>query len=193
MLVKLCKGLIFCRVYINRQTAAAHQRVFEEIKAIVQEDTGAALKWRHLHGTSPDGPYGDMVLSWTADQHRGQAKGQSLILRPRLILMAVPTAGLGLHLQKLASNMPLKSDLHEPERNIQDLSPYEHLGRVFRICIVHDFRNIKKCAVPEEVRWLMRGLVCIEHEDWDGTLALIREKGGKAGNGKWTSYSMLLI
>ncbi|KAJ7232408.1 hypothetical protein C8J57DRAFT_1533133 [Mycena rebaudengoi] len=28
-------SLIFCRVYINRQTAAAHQRVFEEIEAIM--------------------------------------------------------------------------------------------------------------------------------------------------------------
>ncbi|KAF8179521.1 hypothetical protein K438DRAFT_1908313 [Mycena galopus ATCC 62051] len=157
-------SLIFCRVYINRQTAAAHQRVFEEIEAIVQEDTGEGMKWRHLHGTSLDATYGNMVLSWTADQHRGQAKG------------------LGLHLQKLASNMPNKPDLHQPQRNIQDLDPYEHLARVFRICIVHDFRNVKKCAVSEEVRWLMRGLVCLEHDDWEGTLATIREKGGKAGN-----------
>ncbi|KAJ6506213.1 hypothetical protein C8R47DRAFT_1241345 [Mycena vitilis] len=157
-------SLIFCRVYLNRQTAAAHQRIFEEIEAIVQEDTGKALKWRHLHGMSADGVYGDMVLSWTADQHRGQAKG------------------LGLHLQKLASKMPLKPDLHEPERNIQDLTPYEHLSRVFRVCIVHDFRNIQKCQVSDEVKWLMRSLVCVEHDDWDGTLGMIREKGGKAGN-----------
>ncbi|KAF8214712.1 hypothetical protein K438DRAFT_1749805 [Mycena galopus ATCC 62051] len=94
----------------------------------------------------------------------------------------VTTFGLGLHLQKLASNMPNKPDLHQPQRNIQDLDPYEHLARVFRICIVHDFRNIKKCAVSEEVRWLMRGLACLEHDDWEGTLATIREKGGKAGN-----------
>jgi len=87
-------------------------------------------------------------------------------------------------LQKLASNMPNKPDLHQPQRNIQDLNPYEHLARVFRICVVHDFRNIKKCAVSEEVRWLMRGLVCLEHDDWEGTLATIREKGGKAGNGE---------
>ncbi|KAJ6484352.1 hypothetical protein C8R47DRAFT_1072982 [Mycena vitilis] len=157
-------SLIFCRVYLNRQTAAAHQRIFEEIEAIVQEDTGKTLKWRHLHGTSVDGVYGDMILSWTADQHRGQAKG------------------LGLHLQRLASKMPLKPDLHEPERNIQDLTPYEHLSRVFRVCIVHDFRNIQKCQVSDEVKWLMRSLVCVEHEDWDGALGMIREKGGKAGN-----------
>ncbi|KAJ6467649.1 hypothetical protein C8R47DRAFT_1303282 [Mycena vitilis] len=159
-------SLIFCRVYINRQNAAAHQRVFEEIEAIVKEDTGMSLKWRHLHAEKADGSdgYKDMILSWTADQHRGQAKG------------------LGLHLQKLASQMPLKADLYEPGRNIQDLDPYEHLRRTFRVCVVHDFRNIKKCAVSDEVRWLMRSLVCIEHDDWDGTLSMIREKGGKAGN-----------
>ncbi|KAJ7212425.1 hypothetical protein C8J57DRAFT_1097238, partial [Mycena rebaudengoi] len=159
-------SLIFCRVYITRQSAAAHQRVFEEIEAIVKEDTGKSLKWRHLHASSTDGSdgYRDLILSWTADQHRGQAKR------------------LGLHLQKLASNMAIKADLHEPERNIQDLDPYDHLRRIFRICTVHDFRNINKCAVPEDVRWLMRGLVCIEHDDWDGTLLDIREKGGKPGN-----------
>ncbi|KAJ7646081.1 hypothetical protein DFH06DRAFT_1300851 [Mycena polygramma] len=90
--------------------------------------------------------------------------------------------GLGLHLQRLALKMPLKPDLHEPERNIQDLTPYEHLSRVFRVCIVHDFRNIQKCQVSDEVKWLMRSLVCVEHDDWDGTLAMIRQKGGKAGN-----------
>ncbi|KAJ7020865.1 hypothetical protein C8F04DRAFT_1403338 [Mycena alexandri] len=156
-------SLIFCRVYVNRQSAVAHQRVFDEIEAIVKEDTGEGLKWRHIHGAL-DGVYNGMVLSWTADQHRGQAKG------------------LGLHLQKVASQLPLKQDLHEPARNIQDLTPYEHLRRLFRICVVHDFRNIKKCAVSDEVRWLMRSLVCIEHDDWDGTLAAIREKGGKVGN-----------
>lgn len=96
--------------------------------------------------------------------------------------------GLGLHLQQVASLLPLKQDLHEPERNIQDLTPYEHLSRLFRVCIVHDFRNIKKCAVSDEVRWLMRSLVCIEHDDWDGTLVAIREKGGKAGNGEQADY-----
>ncbi|KAJ7823047.1 hypothetical protein B0H14DRAFT_2518729 [Mycena olivaceomarginata] len=159
-------SLIFCRIYINRQTAAAHQRVFEEIEAIVKEDTGKSLKWRHLHATSTDSSegYGDLILSWTADQHRGQAKG------------------LGLHLQKLASNMPRKADLHQPERDIQDLNPYDHLRRIYRICTVHNFRNIKKCSVSDEVRWLMRSLVCMEHDDWDGTLLKIRENGGKAGN-----------
>ncbi|KAJ7112746.1 hypothetical protein C8R43DRAFT_961743 [Mycena crocata] len=79
--------------------------------------------------------------------------------------------------------MQAKQDLHEPERNIQDLLPYDHLRRIFRICLVHDFRNINKCAVSETVRWLMRSLACIEHDDWEGTLLRIRDEGGKAGNG----------
>lgn len=29
----------------------------------------------------------------------------------------------------------------------------------------------------------MRNLVCVEHDNWDNTLAMIRQKGGKAGNG----------
>ncbi|KAJ7660838.1 hypothetical protein DFH06DRAFT_1400218 [Mycena polygramma] len=38
------------------------------------------------------------------------------------------------------------------------------------------------CCHSDEVKWLMRSLVCVEHDDWDGTLAMIRQKGGKAGN-----------
>ncbi|KAK6981751.1 hypothetical protein R3P38DRAFT_2578154, partial [Favolaschia claudopus] len=159
-------SLIFCRVYINRQSAVAHQRVFEEIELIVKEATGKTLKWRHLHASRAEAPneYGSLILSWTADQHRGQAKG------------------LGLHLQKLASNMEPKLDLHEPHRTIQDLNPYDHLRRLYRVCTVHNSRNINKCPVSEDIRWLMRSLVCIEHEDWDGAVLEIREKGGKAGN-----------
>ncbi|KAJ7149249.1 hypothetical protein C8R43DRAFT_888121 [Mycena crocata] len=159
-------SLIFCRVYINRQSAAAHQRVFEEIEAIVKEDTGKSLKWRHLHATSIDDSdgYSEMIISWTADQHRGQAQGKFCHVK-LCTLLTFP-----------------KPDLHEPERNIQDLLPYDHLRRIFRICLVHDFRNINKCAVSETVRWLMRSLACIEHDDWEGTLLRIRDEGGKAGN-----------
>ncbi|KAF8157351.1 hypothetical protein K438DRAFT_1986670 [Mycena galopus ATCC 62051] len=102
-------SLIYCRIYLNRMTAQAHQRIFEEIEAIVFEDTGRRLKWHHLHATSLEDSLDCMILSWTGDQHRGQAKG------------------LGLHLQKLASSMPRKRDLYDTQRFLQDLSPYEHL------------------------------------------------------------------
>ncbi|KAJ7636168.1 hypothetical protein B0H17DRAFT_1149566 [Mycena rosella] len=44
-------NVIFCRVYITCYTAAAHQRIFEELECIVLADTGSELRWRHLHAT----------------------------------------------------------------------------------------------------------------------------------------------
>ncbi|KAJ6455123.1 hypothetical protein C8R47DRAFT_1251161 [Mycena vitilis] len=52
-------SLIFCRVFLNRQTTVAHQHVFTAIHNIIYEDTG---------------DFDNMVLEWAADQHRGQAK-----------------------------------------------------------------------------------------------------------------------
>jgi hypothetical protein len=43
--------------------------------------------------------------------------------------------------------------------------------------------NIKKSAVLEDVKNLMRSLVCVVHDDFDGTVQEIVEKGGKAGLG----------
>ncbi|KAJ6505572.1 hypothetical protein C8R45DRAFT_1091275 [Mycena sanguinolenta] len=155
-------SIIYCRIYLNRMTAQAHQHVFEEIEGIVLEDTGKRLQWHHLHATSLENGLDSMILSWTADQHRGQAKG------------------LGLHLQKLASCMPPKRDMYETERLLQELSPYEHLHRNFRVCTMHYFRLVKLCATTEQVRWLMRSLVCMEHPDWDSTIQMISIHGGKA-------------
>lgn len=66
-------AVTYCRVYLNRQTAAAHQLIFEKIEAIIIEDTGQPLKWRHLHANSPTDLAG--ILQWAGDQHGGQAKG----------------------------------------------------------------------------------------------------------------------
>ncbi|KAJ7508004.1 hypothetical protein B0H11DRAFT_2218004 [Mycena galericulata] len=68
-------SIIFVRIFLNRMSALAHQRVFEEIEAIVLEDTGHHLRWHHLHASSAEDGLDCMILSWTADQHRGQAKG----------------------------------------------------------------------------------------------------------------------
>ncbi|KAJ7210251.1 hypothetical protein C8J57DRAFT_1257262 [Mycena rebaudengoi] len=134
--------------------------------------------------------YGDMVLSWTADQHRGQAKGDevqlvdqntssiqflglglhlqkiasNMPLKPDLHqhTSSIQFLGLGLHLQKIASNMPLKPDLHQPERNIQDLNPYEHL------CASIPRLYHPRFSKHQKMRCIGR--------------ASIREKGGKAGN-----------
>lgn len=91
--------------------------------------------------------------------------------------------GLGLHLQALATKQPNKLDLHEPLRLLITLTVYEHLHRLLRLCTVHGKRNIRKCAVPEEVKNLMRSLMCLTHHDWDGTVKAIQERGGKAGAG----------
>jgi hypothetical protein len=154
--------VIFCRVYLNRQSAFAHHRVFQEIAKIVQQDTGQSLRWRHLHAQSLD-DYDGMILHWAVDQHGGQAKG------------------LGLYLQELASQEPDKYDLHQTDRKLTSLSPYEHLHRVLRLCTVHTMRNIRKCNVSEDVRNLMRSLMCVRHPNWDETLQAIQEQGGKAG------------
>ncbi|KAJ7711771.1 hypothetical protein B0H16DRAFT_1480052 [Mycena metata] len=133
-------SVIFCRVFVNRQSAFAHQHIFAALEEIVFEDT------------------------WAGDQHRGQAKG------------------LGLHLQSIAAKIPTKADLHEPDHTIQSLGPYEHLGRLFRLCSNHYYRNVKATPVSEEVWCLMRSLLCLEHPDWEGTLDKIRTQGRKAGN-----------
>ncbi|KAF8176638.1 hypothetical protein K438DRAFT_71132 [Mycena galopus ATCC 62051] len=153
-------SVIFCRIYLNRQTAAAHQHIFHEIEKLVYIDTGFTLQWRHLHATSLDDWEG-MILHWAVDQHRGQAKG------------------LGLHLWDLAQALDGAMDLHEVTRPLASLTPYEHLVRILRLCVVHFHRRIKSCNVSEEVRQLMRSLVCISHTDWDGTIARIKQLGGK--------------
>ncbi|KAJ7145085.1 hypothetical protein C8R43DRAFT_890873 [Mycena crocata] len=155
-------SVTFCRVFLNRQTAVAHRCVFEAIHSVVLEDTGQHLKWRHLDGSHLE-DYKDLILQWGADQHRGQAKG------------------LGLYLQRRAASMPPKADLHEPWRLIQDLTPYEHLHRVYRICSNHYLRKVTESSVSREVKRLMRSLLCVEHLDWTGTLTAIQDKGGKTG------------
>jgi hypothetical protein len=71
-------GITLCRVFLNRETAIAHQRVFEAIDDILKEDTGDSLRWRHIHGQGSNDVSSGMVLLWMADQHRGQAKGEQI-------------------------------------------------------------------------------------------------------------------
>ncbi|KAJ7029938.1 hypothetical protein C8F04DRAFT_1368646 [Mycena alexandri] len=68
-------AVVFCRIFLNRQTAVAHQKIIQAIEDIVLEDTGTQLQWRHIHGTKID-DYGGKILQWAGDQHSGQAKGQ---------------------------------------------------------------------------------------------------------------------
>ncbi|KAJ6619590.1 hypothetical protein B0H10DRAFT_1946643 [Mycena sp. CBHHK59/15] len=99
-------SVVFCRVFLNRQTAVAH----------LHNNTGKNLQWHHIHSDEPEDDYGGKILQW---------------------------AGLGLYLQRLAQAFPDKYDLYE-------------------------------------VHQLMRSLVCILHNDWDGTVDKILSLGGKA-------------
>lgn len=102
--------------------------------------------------------------------------------------------GIGLHLQKLCHQDPQllqKQGLHETHRLLVELSPYDHLHRLFRLCTVHFMRNIRRCQVDEEVRHMMRSLMCLRHPDWDGTIQAICERGGKPAIGTVSSISTL--
>ncbi|KAF9061884.1 hypothetical protein BDP27DRAFT_1428444 [Rhodocollybia butyracea] len=157
----LDSSIVYCRVYVNRQTAVAHHRIFSVIDDIVFADTGTCLKWRHLHGMDLNDFCG--ILHFAGDQHGGQAKG------------------LGLHLLARSKETPEKYDLHKPRRLLSSLLVYKHLHRVFRLCDAHFKRNITKCKVPDEVKQKMQSLSCISHPNFEQTVQEIRSEGGKAG------------
>ncbi|KAF7294020.1 hypothetical protein MKEN_01448100 [Mycena kentingensis (nom. inval.)] len=157
-------GNIICytRILLNRQTAAAHLFAFQLIHHLVFQDTQRQLQWRHIDAQSIHEEAG--VLHFVMDQHGGQAKG------------------FGQYLQWLCQNAPPKLDLHEPHRLLSSLDPYEQLRRVARYCVAHAIRNINKVKLApeaEHVRALMKGLICMRHPDWDGTIARIQQEGGK--------------
>ncbi|KZP03707.1 hypothetical protein FIBSPDRAFT_768547 [Athelia psychrophila] len=155
-------AVTYCRVYVNRQSAAAHALIFRKIEDIVRQDTGQQLKWRHLDADSEEDHCG--ILQWMGDQHRGQAKG------------------LGLHLQSRAALLPPdRRDIYEPHRALAALSDYDHLRRIFRLCSLHAKRNIKTTAVSDSVKNKMRSLICMTHPNFEGCLEEIVEEGGKAG------------
>ncbi|KAJ7727275.1 hypothetical protein B0H14DRAFT_3518892 [Mycena olivaceomarginata] len=161
-------SVVFCRVYLTRHTAAAHQLIFHEINKIVYHNTGRALHWRHLHGRDP-------MIFLLGSFYTGARTNTGAKQKSESIL------GLGLHLVERAAELPAdRMDMHEPERSLRSLGPYDHLRRVYRVCKVHNYRNIQQCAVPEHVRQLMRSLTCIRHADWQGAIDQILRDGGKA-------------
>lgn len=93
--------------------------------------------------------------------------------------------GFGMYLMDCCASDALqqKQDMYEPTRTLSELSPYDHLKRIYRLCDIHQYRRIRQRAVPESVRHLMRSLICISHSSWDDTLDHIRAEGGKAGQG----------
>ncbi|KAJ3869996.1 hypothetical protein EV359DRAFT_28895 [Lentinula novae-zelandiae] len=159
-------AVVYARAYLNRQTAEAHKIMLLEIDRIVYEDTGKHIQYRHLHSTSRDNIEFPGILSWSVDQHRGQAKG------------------IGEYLQAVAPYQ--KYDLYEPTKLLSELGPYEHLRRILRLCFAHYARNIQKSVVSQEVKDAMFSLHGVIHKDgteasWQATLSFIEKEGKKAG------------
>ncbi|KAK0449904.1 hypothetical protein EV421DRAFT_1704284 [Armillaria borealis] len=156
-------SIVFCRALLNSQSAAAHKHLFDKIWHLVLQDTGELLQYRHLHSPSLSDHHG--ILHWAADQDGGQAKG------------------LGLHLQQIARTEinHNRMDLSELNRRLWDLSPYEHLHRIYRLCTAHLCRNIQSSSAPDFTKQQMRTLICITHPAWDLTVDEIWASG-KAGN-----------
>ncbi|KAJ3849270.1 hypothetical protein EV368DRAFT_47649, partial [Lentinula lateritia] len=159
-------AVVYARAYLNRQTAEAHKIMLLEIDRIVYEDTGKRIQYRHLHATSSDNIEFPGILSWSVDQHRGQAKG------------------IGEYLQAVAPYQ--KYDLYEPTKLLSELGPYEHLRRILQLCFAHYARNIQKSVVSQEVKDAMFSLHGVIHKDgteasWQATLSFIEKEGKKAG------------
>ncbi|KAF6748810.1 hypothetical protein DFP72DRAFT_819855 [Ephemerocybe angulata] len=153
---------VLARAFVTSESAAMHALLFRRIAETVKLDTGEDLKWRHLHARTPDELIGICMIS--VDQHRGQAKG------------------IGAYLQEVARNLPRTEDLHEPRREIQDLSEYDHLRRIMRLCTIHLARNIQKTGAPDNIKKKMKSLICVSHDSWDETIAEIRQGGTAANN-----------
>ncbi|KAK0437715.1 uncharacterized protein EV420DRAFT_1280541 [Desarmillaria tabescens] len=156
-------GVVYCCALLNCQSAQAHQRLFDKIRQIVYLDTSKWLQYRHLHSPSLHERRG--ILHWGVDQDGGQARG------------------LGLHLQAIAQKeIPLSQrDLHEPHRYLHELSEYEHVHRLLHLCWVHVERNIKKAKVTDEVKTIMRSLMCITHKNFDSAVYKIQVLGKTTG------------
>ncbi|KAK1230498.1 hypothetical protein PQX77_006426 [Marasmius sp. AFHP31] len=159
--------------YLTRQTAEAHRLMLLQIHKIVEKDTGKELHFRHLHSNSASDVGFQGILSWTVDQHRGQAKG------------------IGEYLQAIAPKQ--ERDLHEPNRLLTDLNPYGHLRRILRICIAHFYRNIQECHCDQELKERMRSLACFRHSSWDETLDSIEREGNKKAKGKESERGSLSL
>ncbi|KAK0430244.1 hypothetical protein EV421DRAFT_1666717, partial [Armillaria borealis] len=72
-------------------------------------------------------------------------------------------------------------DLHEPHCYLHELSEYDHVHRILWLCTVHILRNILKAKVSEEVKQLMRSLICITHNNFDLAVHNIQRLGETAG------------
>ncbi|KAF8590817.1 hypothetical protein K439DRAFT_1657169 [Ramaria rubella] len=150
------RSIVVARAFTTSQSAAAHLILFTRIFAIVEQDTGQLVCFRHIHGEGFD--------SFMADGHRGQA------------------LGLGFYCQNICVNMAGYCSI-EWNKALHALTPYEHLARFYRYCFAHFSRNITSLQIAPKVRQAMMSLASAQPlPDLEGTLRLIRTGGKRAAD-----------
>ncbi|KAK7013858.1 hypothetical protein R3P38DRAFT_3322433 [Favolaschia claudopus] len=129
-------SVIFLRVYLNRQTAAAHQLIFIEIEKIFEGDTGATLQWRHLHANSGRPKVGFLLTKLGHDDIE---------------------LGIGLHLQDVAQKMPHNLGPYDhlrlhAKRNIESCAVDESVRNLMRslFCMRHPSWDDTVAAIQRE-------------------------------------------
>lgn len=96
--------------------------------------------------------------------------------------MTAALSGLGLYFQFICRNNTSRCP-SIPSKRWCDLTPYEHLKHIFRLCYVHFWRNVKelKPVVPRDVLSAMYSLASSQqHADIERALNAIRNGGEKA-------------
>ncbi|KAF8587967.1 hypothetical protein K439DRAFT_1652094 [Ramaria rubella] len=144
--------------FTTSQSATAHHILFNRMFAIVCEDTGKSVQFRHIHGDGFD--------TFMADGHVGQA------------------LGLGLCCEEIYKNMSGYCAI-ERSKSLHTLMPYEHLARMYRYCFAHFVRNVLGLTghVALEVRSAMMSIASAEPlPNFEATLQVIRQGGKKAAD-----------
>ncbi|KAJ7593589.1 hypothetical protein C8J56DRAFT_1043394 [Mycena floridula] len=139
----------YCQVFINLSSAEAHRLVFTMIREQVRQDTGKLLKYRHIHSPSLNNHVS--IPHWATDQDRGQVKDIARLE---------------------AGN---KHDLHQPERTLGELGPYEHVRQIICLCIAHFFCNMHKSKASELAKTKMHSLSCVQHPDLPATIDFLKK------------------
>ncbi|KAF8974325.1 hypothetical protein BDZ97DRAFT_11979 [Flammula alnicola] len=150
------RSVVSTRAFTTSQSAQAHFILFTRIFNIATSDTGLPVRFRHIHGSG--------ISVCTADAHKGQA------------------LGLGMYCQSLCVDLHAFCQ-YEPARRLRNLSPYDHLRRFFRLCIVHFKRHIHdlRLYISNDVRIAMLSLASSEpHPNIEKAFQLIDGGGPKA-------------
>lgn len=175
-------AFVGCRAFTTSQSAGAHLILHRMMFEIAEADTGQSVKFRYLHGSGYD--------TWSADAHKGQALGEFRLAGSAGFCLLTALTGLGLYLQEISRNNNGICP-EDPAKRWCDLTPYEHLLYVYRLCVLHFKRKIKELGdkISKEVRVAMLSLSSSQPlPDIDATLDVIRA-GGKKAEG---SYFLLV-